>query len=527
MERILFRLFDLFYKVPLIRLFIEATDKKLTKIYPYDSFGRKVNAGKSFLLQFFALFASFFAGLIIMFFGKFRLGYVIADLMVAALFFKLSGFVLFEKARHTFFCEMIDFIGELRHAYFRSSDALEAVYEAWESAGEIMRLHLAAMEKYFESEEIPEEYLIYAPDAFILSLLAILRNVIKYGDAAVNGHSSFLTNLEELESDIFEKRLEIEKDKAITRGTFFFVCLPVMFLPLMEKWGVAQIEELAEFFNGASGGVVRILTGLVTLVVARMFFIMRGSVDTDLPYKPLKKIKYHEGKVARYTAALLENNFPGKSLQDFYESRIVSALFVLAIGVVFMAIYGFGIIRAAVILAASYGASFYPYMEIALEGSLLNVKLKEEIATYRRLLLMLSAVPGIGAFEILEELYRYGFYFKNEIGICLDRLNDNDDLAFDALKVRGNKELYRIADDFYAIDKVGLKESFHDIPEQNLFYGKKRKQDMEIMQGIKKNILEVLLYVPFTASVFMYLIIPFMYESIKSLGSFMDMTGAL
>ena len=60
---------------------------------------------------------------------------------------------------------------------------------------------------------------------------------------------------------------------------------------------------------------------------------------------------------------------------------------------------------------------------------------------------MLSAMPGICTADILEELEKYSFYYKKEIGMCLDRYGDNDEHAFDELKLTGSKELARIADD--------------------------------------------------------------------------------
>ncbi|MBP5304527.1 MAG: hypothetical protein J6Z02_01630 [Lachnospiraceae bacterium] len=524
MERILFRLFTFFEKIPFLRLLLRASDEKMSKIYPYDSFGRKVNAEKELLLQIMAFGVTVIPGFLLMIAGSIRAGYTFSVICVGILMFRLSGFVMYEKARHRMLCEIGDYIAELRHAFFKNNDTLEAVYEAWESAGEIMKLHLSVMERYFESEEIPEEYIYRAPDNFIISLLAILKNAIRYGDSKIKGHSSFLTNLEELEKDIFTKRLELEKDRAITRGTFFFVCLPVLFMPLMEKWGMAQIEDLKSFFEGPVGGIVRIAALLITIMVSRMFFIMRGDPGVRIYSEFAKDINLKEGKIARYTARLFEENFPGKNVREFYISRIFAALFVFLLGMSYMVIYGFTNGRLLGLVFSSIAASFYPYLELALEGTMLFNAKNGEVATYRRLLLMLSAIPGICTADILEELEKYSFYFKKEIGMCLDRYGDNDEHAFDELKQSGNKELARIAEDFYAIDRVGIKESFDDIPEQTLFYGQKRKQDLEILQGFKKNVLELMLYVPFTATVFMYLIIPFMYESMKSLGSFMDMT---
>ncbi len=524
MERILFKLFTFFERIPFLRLLLRAADEKMSKIYPYDSFGRKVNAQKELLIQIMAFTATVIPGIVLMIAGNIRIGYMISAICVGVLMFRLSGFVIYEKARHKMLCEIGDYIAELRHAFFKNNDTLEAVYEAWESAGEIMKLHLSVMERYFESEEIPFEYIYRAPDNFIISLLAILKNAIRYGDSKIKEHSSFLTNLEELEKDIFTKRLEIEKDSAITRGTFFFVALPVLFMPLMEKWGIAQIEDLKSFFEGAAGGLVRTFALLITIMVSRMFFIMRGDAGIRLYSEFAKDLNFREGKLARYTAKLFENNFPGKNVREFYISRIFTALFVFLAGMLHMVIYGFTRGRLIGFSLLSLAASFYPYLELALEGTMLRNAKNGEVATYRRLLLMLSAIPGICTADILEELEKYSFYYKKEIGMCLDRYGDNDEHAFDELKLTGSKELARIADDFYAIDKVGIKESFDDIPEQTLFYGQKRNQDLEILQGFKKNVLELMLYVPFTATVFMYLIIPFMYESMKSLGSFMDMT---
>ena len=160
MERILFKLFTLFERIPFLRLLLRAADEKMSKIYPYDSFGRKVNAQKELLIQIMAFTATGVPGIVLMIAGNIRIGYIISAICVGVLMFRLSGFVIYEKARHKMLCEIGDYIAELRHAFFKNNDTLEAVYEAWESAGEIMKLHLSVMERYFESEEIPFEYIV-------------------------------------------------------------------------------------------------------------------------------------------------------------------------------------------------------------------------------------------------------------------------------------------------------------------------------------------------------------------------------
>ena len=83
-------------------------------------------------------------------------------------------------------------------------------------------------------------------------------------------------------------------------------------MPLMEKWGLAQIEDLNTFFSGPTGGFVRIACGIITLVIARMFFLMRGDEDTFFGFSFKREIKFYEGKYTEKSLQAINNTLDTK-----------------------------------------------------------------------------------------------------------------------------------------------------------------------------------------------------------------------
>ena len=76
---------------------------------------------------------------------------------------------------------MSEYLDDLRYAYYRNQDVEEAIYEAWLTAGEEWKLHLAVMEEEFFRGEIPELYLRKRRNQHLIGFLATCQCALRYG----------------------------------------------------------------------------------------------------------------------------------------------------------------------------------------------------------------------------------------------------------------------------------------------------------------------------------------------------------
>ncbi len=82
---------------------------------------------------------------------------------------------------------------------------------------------------------------------------------------------------------------------------------------------------------------------------------------------------------------------------------------------------------------------------------------------------------------------------------------------------------FRILEDVAAADRVGVREAFRDIVTKREFWRARSKQQQEIAVRKKEIYAQVVLFLPFGVAIGAYLILPFLYEGMRDLLSFVEM----
>ena len=166
----------------------------------------------------------------------------------------------------------------------------------------------------------------------------------------------------------------------------------------------------------------------------------------------------------------------------------------------------------------SYGLSYLPTIELAIDGIFYQAELEEEIGQVRLMSVSLSAVKGIRADEILIWIENFSFYLQESVTSCIDELDYDEIRAFDELRNRWQDTSFiNVIDDLIASDKIGISEAFKDLLSRRDYYSAKRRQEQEITVRRKEAIISTFLYLPFMFSVGVYMIAPFLFISVKNL----------
>ena len=451
--------------------------------------------------------------------------------------------------------QLSDYLDDMRHAYYRSQDVEEAIYEAWALAGEEWKLHLAVMEEAFFEEGLPEAYQKNRPNSFFITFLAVCQCAIRYGDRDGEDASSFLDNLEELQRSIQMELLKLEQEREAFLFIFPGMVVSLLCLPLIERWSVAQIPELVGFYRSSTGSLVRIAICLVFLLSWRVFrymkagrweeeiriveeapegetlteqYMVREQTRRILSVKwlwtklPLLWNKW-EGRFGTWTGMVYQELKPEGRLETFYQKRVFLMLTTALAGGLWCGFYQAGIGYMLLWLLAAVAAAFFPYVDLILAGDFnLNAR-EEEVSQFRSVLYLLSSVPQMTVDVILEWLEQFGYYYREPLALCLDHYGHSEEaLSVESLG-KDQTGFFRILEDVAAADRVGVREAFRDIVTKREFWRTRSKQQQEIAVRKKEIYAQVVLFLPFGVAIGAYLILPFLYEGMRDLLSFVEM----
>ncbi len=450
--------------------------------------------------------------------------------------------------------QLSDYLDEMRHAYYRSQDVEEAIYEAWALAGEEWKLHLAVMEEAFFEEGLPEAYQKNRPNSFFVTFLAVCQCAIRYGDRDGEDATSFLDNLEELQRSVQMELLNLEQEREAFLFIFPGMVASLLCLPVIERWSVAQIPELAGFYRSSAGSLIRIAICLVFLLSWRVFRFMKagrweekravqepskGDTLTE-QYVAKQDVKRRwsvkwfflrlpllwnqwEGRFGRWTGMVYRELKPEGSLELFYRRRVALLLTTALVGGLWCGFYRAGIGYLLLWLLAAVAAAFFPYVDLILAGDFNLHAREEEVSQFRSVLYLLSSVPQMTVEVILTWLEQFGYYYREPLALLLDQYGYPEEEAAVEEADKDQTGFFRILEDVAAADRVGVKEAFRDIVTKREFWRARSKQQQEMAVRKKEIYAQAVLFLPFGVAIGAYLILPFLYEGMKDLLSFVEM----
>ena len=128
-----------------------------------------------------------------------------------------------------------------------------------------------------------------------------------------------------------------------------------------------------------------------------------------------------EGRFGHWTARIYRELKPEGSLEQFYQKRVFLLLATAAAGGVWCGFYQAGFHYLLLWLLAAVISTFFPYVDLILAGDFsLNAR-EEEVSQFRSVLYLLSGVPQMTVEVILEWLEQFGYYYREQLAVCLDQ----------------------------------------------------------------------------------------------------------
>ncbi len=467
-------------------------------------------------------------------------------LIIFSLAFILSGQIIsgsLWREEYRLLVQLEKYLGDVRHYYHIGGLVEDAVYDSLEEAPYEISLH---MQKIYDvliakEEEEVEKYKEIAPNKFFKTFMALCQITMEYGDTIWEEKSLFLTNLNHLRNEIHIELLKRDKIQYTFSGLVIVTILPVFFLKAIEDWSMSNLPELESYYHGQYGILVSVAIFLVTIftyiliqalkeekkVIKTEHWILKKVIQISWVKKCLEMyFFYYPGKTYSLER-LLRNSGNELSVGEFLVQKVLlfigsmigSIAIFLNIAIIEKNFYWYYWSFSVLI---SIMICYTPQFILEIKRYFLKSMMEDEVMQFQTIILMLMYIPRMNVEIILEWLENFSDIFKASIMECVDLYFVDHERALVELKEKEPfPSLVRIAEDLQACDQVGIVAAFDEIAGQRSYFMEKRKQDNEIQISNKGAIGKAVAYVPMILVIGLYLIVPFVLESLSQLSGYM------
>ncbi len=164
-----------------------------------------------------------------------------------------------------------------------------------------------------------------------------------------------------------------------------------------------------------------------------------------------------------------------------------------------------------------------PLVILACKRHFLTISMEDEVIQFHSIIIMLMHIKRMNVETILEWMENFSEIFRPSIMECVDLYDYDDEAALEKLKMQEPfLPFVRIVENLEACDRVGIEKAFDEIASQRSYFAEKRKQDNEINISNKGAVGKVVAYIPMILTLSLYLIIPFVLESISQLMGYIN-----
>lgn len=179
-------------------------------------------------------------------------------------------------------------------------------------------------------------------------------------------------------------------------------------------------------------------------------------------------------------------------------------------------------------ISLSYFTALLPYFLLNCKKIFQKMSMEDEVIGFHSMIIMLMYIPGMSVERILDWLENFSENFRSSIMECVDNFSYDEEGALTKLRTKESfLPFTRIVQNLEACDKVGVEKAFDELVGQRNYYIEKRKQENEIIVTNKGVIGKVIAYIPLFLTISLYLIIPFVLESIEMFMSYVTQINSI
>lgn len=501
-------------------------EDKISILYPATKYSI-INMTVEYLLKIYA--TVFIAGLMLMLFADFSLYYAMVVFLVL---YALAGNRVYSELDRLEIKLLIclqKFLEDVKYR-FRFDEMLEeALQDAIGMSEYLMAIHGEKIYVSLKDEHLygMEDYEETAPNAFFKTFYMMCKNVSMYGDKQVEGESYFIKNLSYLKDDIGVEILKRRKINNMFMGLLGITIIPVFAIKPIEKWSVSNIPQLAAIYDGLFGIVSTIVMGLLSFLVYRIVLKLKypyAKNEDKLKWVELlagnvffRKIVIWIIKVGYKKARVLDERLKSigysYNIVEFYVKRITVSVFSFGIALIVSLSIRASVWSLFFSAMAAVIMYIYQYFEIVLKEGMLLMNREEELVRFHTIILMLKETDRISVYDILAQMEKFSYSFKNVISEIIYKIPYRGLKIFEDIKGKsGFVGFDRLMDNFRACDYMSISQAFGDVDKEREYYVMKHKQDNDFAIEERSMVAKVLSFIPICAVIITKLIIPFVVE---------------
>lgn len=263
-------------KMPVLKKYIFKIRKRLSIIQHYDEYSIRKETASIVLVVLGVLGTGCTLLLILNQDPIFILAVLIAmfvtnGIMVDALIHRLENRLL---------VQLIHFLQDVRHHYYRYGVVEEAIEEA-AAVSEYREISLHAREivriitAKYPDEEL-ENYEEIAPNRFLKGFAGISYLIKEYGDKQSGQRSMYLQALEKLTQELHMENLRREKLGYLLKGLTSIAVIPVLFTGPIENWASNHFPAMEDFYASRTGFLAKLT---VYAIILMSYLLLRHIQD--------------------------------------------------------------------------------------------------------------------------------------------------------------------------------------------------------------------------------------------------------
>ncbi|BCN32414.1 hypothetical protein [Anaeromicropila herbilytica] len=171
---------------------------------------------------------------------------------------------------------------------------------------------------------------------------------------------------------------------------------------------------------------------------------------------------------------------------------------------------------------------YVPYWMLLYRKKIMEMSMEDEVIQYQSIILMLMHIERMSAQDILEWIESFAVIFKTSITECLNDYPAGDIKALEELKRKEPFEPFvKIVDNLIMCDKIGIEKAFDEVLVERRNFQAKRQQDNDIYIDNKSAIASFIAFLPCITVVVLYIIVPFVVESLSQLYTYLNQMNTI
>lgn len=457
--------------------------------------------------------------------------------------FKREQYIRMTLSKNKRECEeLMGFLSELRHWYYVYNMVEDAFLEALETTrGYSINSQLKLVYSKLTSEKEQKEG--YGENRYLYLIYTLCRITKEYGDSFHQEKSQFIQNLSLLREEMHTVRRHLKLQQTAFIGIIPIAVIPIFTLPMIKSWGCDNLPELHVLYEGTYGILITFFLCLFSIIIYEILCLFR-YIDGVLIKKYIliewlltkewvhKKLEHYKKKHELTLEKIKEQLQEAGELISLNQLLLLQLFYKIAAGTIVFILWLLvgrkGSIFAWIFLGylSILISAKIPMFQIWFQIRFYKKYREKEASEFQGIVSMMMRLSRISIYELLETMEETSICYKAILRRCLLALPYDEQAALIQAKeeVNGCKGMERLIENLMMCDKIGPILALEEAAKERKFYKELHEEEEKQKLSDQASIAQLIAFCPFFAVVLLFLIVPFIYESLNEL---MGVSGTL